>query len=52
VTEHKDIALGAFLYMEGAFKRTSFDTVNLVSERHGLSPQYADEFVLCWIAAK
>jgi hypothetical protein len=25
-TEHKDIALGAFLDIEGAFDRTSFDT--------------------------
>jgi hypothetical protein len=25
--EHKDIALGAFLDIEGAFDRTSFDTI-------------------------
>jgi hypothetical protein len=25
--EHKDIALGAFLDLEGAFDRTSFDTI-------------------------
>jgi hypothetical protein len=34
--EHKDIALGAFLDMEGAFNRTSFDIIKQAAERHGI----------------
>jgi hypothetical protein len=34
--EHKDIALGAFLDIEGAFDRTSFDTIKQAAERHGI----------------
>jgi hypothetical protein len=33
--EHKDIALGAFLDVEGAFERTSFDTIKQAAESHG-----------------
>jgi hypothetical protein len=36
--EHKDIALGAFLDIEGAFDKTSFDTIKQASERHGIEP--------------
>jgi hypothetical protein len=36
--EHKDIALGAFLDIEGAFDRTSFDTIKQDAERHGIEP--------------
>jgi hypothetical protein len=36
VTEHKDIALGVFLDIEGAFHRTSFDTIKQAAERHGI----------------
>jgi hypothetical protein len=34
-TEHKDIALGAFLDIEGAFDRTSLDTIKQAAESHG-----------------
>jgi hypothetical protein len=44
--KHKDIALGAFLDIEGAFHRTSFDTIKQAVERHGIEP------ALCrWICA-
>jgi hypothetical protein len=34
--EHKDIALGAFLDIEGAFDRTSFDIIKQAAEKHGI----------------
>jgi hypothetical protein len=34
--EQKDIALGAFLDIQGAFDRTSFDIIKQASERHGI----------------
>jgi hypothetical protein len=44
--EHKDIALGAFLDIEGAFDRTSFDMIKQAAERHGI------EHAICrWICA-
>jgi hypothetical protein len=44
--EHKDIALGAFLYIDGAFDRTSFDIIKQAAERHGI------ELAVCrWIGA-
>jgi hypothetical protein len=44
--EYKDIALGAFLDTEGAFDRTSFDTIKQAAERHGIEP------TICrWICA-
>jgi hypothetical protein len=44
--EHRDIALGAFLDIEGAFDRTSFDTIKQAAERHGIDP------TICrWICA-
>jgi hypothetical protein len=36
--EHKDIALGAFFDVEGAFDRISFDTIKQAAERHGIEP--------------
>jgi hypothetical protein len=36
--EHKDIALEAFLDIEEAFDKTSFDTIKQVAERHGIEP--------------
>jgi hypothetical protein len=36
--EHKDIALGAFLDIEGAFDRPSFDIIKQAAERHGFEP--------------
>jgi hypothetical protein len=36
--EHKDNALGAFLDIEGAFDRTSFDITKQAAERHGIEP--------------
>jgi hypothetical protein len=36
--EHKDLALGAFLDIEGAFDRTSYDTIKQSAERHGIKP--------------
>jgi hypothetical protein len=47
-TQHKDIALGAFLDIEGAFDSTSFDirVTKQAAERHGIEP------VVCrWIFA-
>jgi hypothetical protein len=44
--EYKDIALGAFLDMEGAFDRTSFDKIKQAAERHGIEPA-----VCRWICA-
>jgi DNA-binding IscR family transcriptional regulator len=45
-TEHKDIALGALLDIEGAFDRTLFDTIRQAAERHGIEP------AICrWICA-
>jgi hypothetical protein len=38
VIEHNDITFGAFLDIEGAFARTSFNTIKQVSERHGIEP--------------
>jgi hypothetical protein len=44
--DHKDIALGAFLDIEGAFERTSFETIKQAAERHGIEP------AICrWICA-
>jgi hypothetical protein len=44
--EHKDIAFGAFLDMEDAFDRTSFDIIKQDAERDGIEP------VVCrWICA-
>jgi hypothetical protein len=44
--EHKDIALRAFLYIEGAFDRISFDIIKQAAERHGIEP------AICrWICA-
>jgi hypothetical protein len=34
-TEHKEIALAAFLDIEGAFDRTSFEVITQAGERHG-----------------
>jgi hypothetical protein len=36
--QYKDIALGAYLDIEGAFDRTSFDTMIQAAERHGIEP--------------
>jgi hypothetical protein len=36
--EHKDIALGAFLDIGGAFDRTSFDTIKQAAEKHDIEP--------------
>jgi hypothetical protein len=45
-TERRDIALGTFLDIEGAFDRTSFDTIKQAAERHGIDP------TICrWICA-
>jgi hypothetical protein len=44
--EHKEIALGAFLDIEGAFDRTSFDIIKQTTERHGTEPA-----VCRWICA-
>jgi hypothetical protein len=44
--EHKVIALGAFLDIEGAFDRTSCDTIKQAAEGHGIEP------AICrWICA-
>jgi hypothetical protein len=37
-TEYMDIALGAFLDMEGALNRTSFDIIQQATEEHGIEP--------------
>jgi hypothetical protein len=37
-TEYKDIALGAFLDIEGAFDRTSFDMTEQAAGNHGIEP--------------
>jgi hypothetical protein len=44
-TEHKDIALGAFFAVEGTSDRTSFDTIKLDAERHGI--EYAICILIC-----
>jgi hypothetical protein len=45
-TEHKDTAFGAFLNIEGAYDRTSFDIIKQAAENHGTNP------VICsWICA-
>jgi hypothetical protein len=45
-TEYKDIALGAFLDIEGTFDRTSFYIIKQAAERHGI------EAAVCrWICA-
>jgi hypothetical protein len=36
--EHKNIALGAFLDIEGAFDRTSFDIIKQAAEMYGIEP--------------
>jgi hypothetical protein len=46
--ELKDIALGAFLDIEGTFDRTSFDTIKQAAERHSIKPNnfyYFSEFL-------
>jgi hypothetical protein len=46
VIQYKDIALGAFVDIEGAFDRTSFNTIIQAAGRHGIEP------ALCrWICA-
>jgi hypothetical protein len=34
--EYKDIALGAFLDIQGAFDRTSFGIIKQAAEKHGI----------------
>jgi len=34
--EHREIALGAFLDIEGAFDNTSFNTIIVAAKEHGL----------------
>jgi hypothetical protein len=34
-TEYKEIALGAFVDIEGAFDRTTFEVITQAAERHG-----------------
>jgi hypothetical protein len=36
--EHKEIVLGAFLHIEEALDRASFDTIKQADERHGIEP--------------
>jgi hypothetical protein len=36
--EHRDITFGAFLDIEGAFDRTSFNTIKQATVRHGIDP--------------
>jgi hypothetical protein len=36
--QYKDITLGAFLDIEGAFERTSFDTIIQSAGKHGIEP--------------
>jgi hypothetical protein len=36
--EHKDVDLGAFLDIEGAFDRTSFDIIEHAAGNHGIEP--------------
>jgi hypothetical protein len=44
--QYKEISLGAFLDIEGAFDRTSFNTIIQAAGRHGIEP------ALCkWICA-
>jgi hypothetical protein len=44
--EHKDIDLGAFLDIEGAFPRKLFDIIKEAAEKHGIEP------AMCrWISA-
>jgi hypothetical protein len=44
--EYKEIALAAFLDIEGAFDRTSFEVITQVAERHGI------ESTICrWICS-
>jgi hypothetical protein len=45
-TEHMDIALGAFLDIEGAFDKISIDTIKQAAERNGIEPA-----VCRWISA-
>jgi hypothetical protein len=44
--EYKDIALGAFLDVEGAFDRTSFDMIEQAAGNHGTEPT-----ICTWIRA-
>jgi hypothetical protein len=45
-TEYKDIVLGAFLDIEGAFHRFSFDMIKQAAGKHGI------ELAICrWISA-
>jgi hypothetical protein len=44
--KHKVLALGAFLDIEGAFDRTSHDTIKQAAEKHGIEPA-----VCRWICA-
>jgi hypothetical protein len=37
-TEHKDIALGAFLDITGTIDKAKFDTIKQAAERHGIEP--------------
>jgi hypothetical protein len=40
--KHREIALGAFLDIEGAFDRKSFEVIIKAAEQHGLG------HVICW----
>jgi hypothetical protein len=46
VLEQQDIALGAFLDIEGAFNNTSYDSITAALDRHGVSPT-----IVRWIRA-
>jgi hypothetical protein len=48
VTTHikKDVALGAFLHIEGPFDRTSIHTIKQAAEKHGIEPE-----ICSWICS-
>jgi hypothetical protein len=50
--ENKEVTLGAFLDVEGAFDNTSFDTTIKAAKRMGLEARSVGVLALCWVAGK
>jgi hypothetical protein len=48
--EHKVIALGTFLDIEGALERTSFDIIEEAAERHDSEPGICRRICAIWTA--
>jgi hypothetical protein len=48
--EHKETVLAAFLDIQGAFDRTSFEVITQAAKGMALSPPFIGGSALCWKA--